>query len=289
MTDLLLHPKTSDRIAAILEHPPQGLLITGETGSGKDTIARSLAAAMLQLAPDKLGSYPYVHVVDPAENTISIEQIRELQQFLKLRVPAETPGIHRIIIIARAERMRSEAQNALLKTLEEPPADTVLLLTAESSDRLLTTIVSRCQEVAILPVSQTQAKEFFSQRGVSDAALASAYALSMGQAGLLVALLSEDMHPLKDQVVLAKEILGQPAKTRLYQVDQLSKDKEAMRLLLNALRRITHAALVASSQKGASAAIKQWHERQIAVLAAIEDLGHNANTKLLLTNLFLNL
>ncbi len=289
MTDLLLHPKTLDRIGAVLERPPQGLLVTGETGSGKDTVARSLAAKILNLAPDKLGSYPYLHILDPPENAIKIEEIRSLQQFLKLKVPAENTGIHRIVIISRAERMRSEAQNALLKTLEEPPADTIIILTAESPDRLLQTIVSRCQELTILPVSFDQAKQYFAQKGVQAAKLSSAYALSMGQAGLLNALLTDESHPLKEQVELAKNILGAATGKRLYQVDAISKDKDNIKLLLNAFKRIAHAALANAGSQGREMSVKQWHKRQKAVLEALEAFEYNANTKLLLTNLFLSL
>ena len=289
MTDLLLHPKTAERIAAVLSHPPQGLLITGEAGSGKDTMARSLAAGILELKPEKLASYPYLHVLDPAENVITIEAIRDLQQFLKLKVPTKGSGINRIVIIARAERMRSEAQNALLKTLEEPPAGTCIILTAASSEQLLSTITSRCQELAILPVGKTQAEEYFSQRGIPAAKLAGNYALSMGQAGLLNALLTDSAHPLKEQVELAKSLLGQPASKRLLQVDFLSKDKDGIRGLLNALRRIAHAGLNTAGSRGNVASIKQWHEREAAVLQTREDFERNANAKLLLTNLFLNL
>lgn len=289
MTDLLLHPQTVDRIAAVLHHPPQGLLITGEIGSGKDTLSRRLAADLLGIAPEKLGSYPYLYILDPAEETIKIEAIRELQSFLKLRVPAEKPGLHRIVIIARAERMRKEAQNALLKTLEEPPADTVIILTASSSERLLSTIVSRTQELAVLPVSLAQAKEYFGQKGIPEAKLVPAYALSMGQVGLLSALLEGESHPLKEQVAAAKSILAEPIGKRLIRVDACAKDKATLRLLLNALQRIAHAGLVAASQQGKQTTIKQWHGRQAAILQAVEDIGHNSNTKLLLTDLFIRL
>src|SRR5690606_17555740 len=131
--------------------------------------------------PEEVGSYPYLHIIDPADPYIKIEEIRGLQQFLKLKVP-KRGGINRIVVIARAERMRHEAQNALLKTLEEPPAGTMLILTAETSERLLPTIVSRCQELAILPVSLKQAENYFRNKGLSGVKIAGAHALSMGQA-----------------------------------------------------------------------------------------------------------
>lgn len=289
MTTLLLHPKTADRLNTLSERPPHGLLLTGEAGSGKRTVARQISATILGLDPTKLDQYPYLHILDPADESIKIEAIRELQQFLKLKVPDDAgKTINRIVIIVRAERMRGEAQNALLKTLEEPPAGTCLILTAESSEQLLTTIVSRCQELPILPVGEEQAAEYFREKDIPAAKLRSAYALSMGQAGLLNALLGDEAHPLKEQVDIAKAILSEPAGKRLLRVDSLSKDKPSIRLLLGALRRIAHAAISASSRQG-SPALKDWHRRQAAILQAQEDLRYNANTKLLLDNLLLEL
>src|SRR5690606_30390330 len=126
------------------------------------------SADILELDPTKLDHYPYLHILDPTDESIKIESVRELQQFLKLKVPAAAgPAINRVVIIIRAERMRGEAQNALLKTLEEPPAGTCLILTTESSEQLLSTIVSRCQELTVLPVSEAQAAEYFKEKGVA--------------------------------------------------------------------------------------------------------------------------
>lgn len=289
MTELLFHPKVADRIQSILSRPPQGLLITGVTGSGKSTMSRFVAARILGIETDTLDNHAYVQIIVPVENSIKIEEIRNLQQFLKLKVPADKPGINRIVMIEKAERMRSEAQNALLKTLEEPPTDTMIILTAESPERLLSTIVSRCQNLEILPVSQSQAKEYFEGRGVKASELAPAYALSMGQAGLLSALLSDKAHPLKDQVSTAKNILGAPLGKRLLEVEHLAKDKAGIKLFLNSLSRISHAGLTAAAKQRKINAIRQWTDRSNAVLKAQKDLEYNANTKLLLTNLFLNL
>ncbi len=83
-------------------------------------------------------------ILEPEEDkqTISIDQIRDLQHQLSLRPHSAK---YKTGIILEAQRMTVEAQNALLKTLEEPPARSILILTAPSTKSLLPTIVSRCQ------------------------------------------------------------------------------------------------------------------------------------------------
>lgn len=288
MTDLLLHPKTSKQIEALLNRPPHGLIITGENGSGKDTVARRLAASLLGIEYEKLEQYPYVLTIETEDSYISIEQVRQLQQFLKLKVPSDK-GINRILIIPRAGRMRHEAQNALLKTLEEPPAGTVLILTAESTDRLLPTITSRCRELPVMPVSLARSREYFAARGVSEAQLTSIHALSMGQAGLMASLLSEEAHPLIEQVDLAKKLLGMSPGKRLMMAESLGKDRDAARALISAIRRITHAGIAASGRKPDTAAVSKWLSRQSAAIKSSEYLEKNANVKLLLADLFIKL
>lgn len=284
---LLLHPKLKKQLNVIAANPPHGILLAGPTGSGKRTVSRYLAASILGTNQENIHTHPYVLVIDPEGDSISIDEIRALQQFLKLKVPGEKNRIRRTIAINRSERMRREAQNALLKLLEEPPADTVIILTAASSDSLLPTIVSRVNVITVLPVGYEQAADFYSS-STTDA-VRRAHALSQGQAGLLNALLLQDEHPLIGQVNLAKQLLSEPSKDRLLRTDELAKDKPGVIMLLGALQRICHAALVASSKTPDSKAVKSWHDRQAAVLKTTESLRSNPNLKLLLDDLFLSI
>jgi len=80
---------------------------------------------------------------------IRIEQVRRLQERLSLR-PLEAP--HKLVLIIAAHAMTVQAQNALLKTLEEPPKDTVLVLVSSAQDKLLPTIRSRCTRATFAPL-----------------------------------------------------------------------------------------------------------------------------------------
>jgi DNA polymerase-3 subunit delta' len=258
-------------------------------GSGKETTALYLAAALLGLTDSsELAKYPYVSILNPSTPAITIDEVRAAQNLLVLKVPAGKTAIRRIIIVIDAERMRSEAQNAFLKTLEEPPLDTCIILTA-SSEKLLPTITSRIQKINILPVSETQAQDFYIKRGIPSQTLRKNYALSQGHAGLLSALLRAEDHILGTWVQTAKEILSETPASRVLRVEALSKNKDEIRLLLDALGRISHSALLQSASQNKQQAITRWLRTQQAVQDSITALSFNASTKLVLDSLFINL
>jgi DNA polymerase III subunit delta' len=93
---------------------------------------------------------PYYRIVIPKANTIKVNSIRDIR---KESAYAPAGGKRKIFIIIDAEEMNDEAANALLKTLEEPHPDTVLILTSGNAGALLPTIVSRCQQLRFDPLS----------------------------------------------------------------------------------------------------------------------------------------
>lgn len=289
--DLLVHTRTKAQLDQFLASPSHGLIFTGEMGLGKRTLAVATSASLLGLDEvTSLGKYPYFTVVDPDENSITIEQIRDLQKLLTLKTPRhDSRAIRRVIIIVDAQRMRNEAQNAFLKSLEEPPADTCIIMTSEGSSKLLPTMYSRAQRIEVLPVGESAAKAYFTEKGVSSADFSTSYALSQGQPGLLSALLNESEHELREWVKTAKSLLSKPAAERLLSTDELAKDKLKLALLLNALQRIVHAALASASRANKLDAIKRWTAATGQIQISINALCSNANSKILLDDLLLNL
>ncbi len=91
-----------------------------------------------------VGDHPDLVLVVPDGNQIKIDQIRQLQEFVGLK----PTGRRKVVLIDEAGKMNQQAQNALLKTLEEPPPDTHFVLIAERRGELLPTILSRCQVVS---------------------------------------------------------------------------------------------------------------------------------------------
>lgn len=96
------------------------------------------------LAPYKIDPIDIIRVT--SETTISIAQIRELKQKIGLK-PYKSPA--KAVIIENAHTTTTEAQNALLKTLEEPPPNTIIILATDTLNQFLPTIVSRCQIIEV--------------------------------------------------------------------------------------------------------------------------------------------
>ena len=191
------------RRAVESERPPHALLLAGPPGVGKTTLALDLAAGLLCLADDprdrpcracaachkiEHGNHPDLHIFRPegAGQQIRVGQVQALAAELAL-LPLE--GRFRVAIIEAAQRLNVDAQNALLKTLEEPPARVVLILAADDSASLLPTVVSRCARARLGPVAIESIAQLIVERGLSDAARAAAVArLAAGRPGVALAL-----------------------------------------------------------------------------------------------------
>src|SRR2546429_993364 len=175
--------------------------LIGEEGVGKTAVARALAEELLlgEGQPSRLDVHPDFWCDDRPE-AISIDEIRfhpergapahdqSLQQFLSLK-PFVAPL--RVALLANAERMTEAAQNCLLKTLEEPPPNTVLVLTTAYPDHLLSTCLSRCQLIALSPVGRPALTEFIKARHDDEAEAEALAGLAHGRPGWAVRALTD--------------------------------------------------------------------------------------------------
>ncbi|TKB45894.1 DNA polymerase III subunit delta' [Thalassotalea mangrovi] len=150
---------------------PHGILFNGHPGSGTQDIAQWLAQQLLCTTNGlwgeacgqckacsllRAGNHPDLVHVAAEKAHIGVDSIRQANQFL---IKKAQLGQAKVVIIEQAELMTEAAANALLKTLEEPTAYSVLLLTSHDSDRLLATIRSRCTLIDIRPPVGQQLKE----------------------------------------------------------------------------------------------------------------------------------
>lgn len=289
MDNLVLHDTTREQLAHFIANPVHAVLLTGPDGIGKSAVAEMMVAQLLDAPAAGLRSNPQLTFVSGGGSAISIESVRELQKFLQLKTIGSRP-LRRAVVIEHAQDMTTEAQNAFLKILEEPPADTLLVLTADSPRSLLPTIMSRVQALAVHVPLQEQLMPMMQASGKDEAALRQAYFLSGGLPGLLAALITGDEeHPLMASVADAKAVLQKTPFERLSMVDALSKQRDSAKLLVGALGRIAEAMLEQAGAKGNAGQVKQWHRIRKAALQTHEALDRSVNAKLALSNLFLHL
>ena len=185
------------------ERPPHAVLFVGPDGCGKTTLALDLAAGLLCLAASVSdrpcrqcaacrkvdhANHPDLHRLAPegAGQQIRVGQVHELVSDLAL-LPLE--GRFRVAIVEHAHRLNLDAQNALLKTLEEPPARACLILAADDSTALLPTVVSRCARLRLGTLDDETIGEMLTVAGFADRASGAALArVSGGRPGVALAL-----------------------------------------------------------------------------------------------------
>lgn len=153
---------------------PHSLLFCGIQGVGKATLALYLAKAtncqtsstdFCDSCPScrkiDSGMHPDVRLYQPDGQFIKIDQMRILSREV-FYSPFE--GRRRVFVIDEADRMKPEAANSILKTLEEPPESSILILVTAKPNDLLPTIRSRCQLFRFLPLCQSEMKQLLSKR-----------------------------------------------------------------------------------------------------------------------------
>lgn len=146
-------------------------LFVGPTGAGKKSAARALACALFcddgacgscrECKRVRNNAHPDLHILGPEGVTYVVSQIRDIVRDVHLK-PAEAS--RKIYIIENADRFNDASASAFLKTLEEPPADVVMILLAREFDDVLPTIASRCQVVRFAPVPAPVARGLVMER-----------------------------------------------------------------------------------------------------------------------------
>ncbi|OGO04895.1 MAG: hypothetical protein A2Y73_00945 [Chloroflexi bacterium RBG_13_56_8] len=226
-----------------IEQIAHAYLFLGPTNIGKTHLALELAAALVCIGDvppcgvcraclrARQGIHPDVSLLEPQGSRFGISQVRELQGQLSLS-PYE--GRRRVSIITDFQLATSEAANALLKTLEEPPSRVVIILTATDASALLPTIISRCQVFFLRRVAREQIERALIERWNQPPELARVLAhLSAGRAGWAIraaqdpSMLAERRQHIEELV----RVLGQGRSERLQIAEALSQREDLPEIL----------------------------------------------------------
>ena len=134
-------------------------LFLGPAGVGKSEAALAFARALLETEKNR---HPDLLILEAEGNTVRIGEIRRLKEWLTLKPYLAK---RRVALLLEAHLMSIEAANALLKVLEEPAGEVVLILTADA-ETLPLTVVSRCQVVKFQPLPENEVEEILLRHGV---------------------------------------------------------------------------------------------------------------------------
>lgn len=250
------------------------------------------------------GNHADIHFIQPLpdKRDISIDQLREMQRELALR-PYEAP--RKACLIEPAERMSVNAANSLLKTLEEPPGNAVIILLSENAGMLLPTIRSRCQLVRFAPLSPEHVRQVLERTGIESEAAA---ILAPMAGGSVQRALELDDESLTEKQELLLKHLSQLNISRIASIfnaaEELSGNRnetlEILDMLISISRDIVH--LAAGSSEIINAAIRPALEsmsrglnldRALQMTADVIEIRQavqrNANVKLALDHLFIKM
>ncbi len=264
--------------AALAGEPSHAYLFRGPRGSGKRAAARSFAAEILAAAaadPEDarrralLDPSPHPDLVwlAPTGSQHMVEEVRERV----IRAAAYRPfeGGKRVFVVEAAEAMRDESQNALLKTLEEPPEFVHLILLSSEGEGLLETVASRCQSIEFAPLPAAVLEAELAGAGDADE-VAAAARLAAGDLERARLLLSERGRELRAEAercvgaALEGECAGAPWKALLDRAQAAGADtEEAAR---EALEEQAKAGIKRSAKEIADGAKRAGRRRRTEIL-----------------------
>lgn len=271
---------TKKNIDSYIANPTSVVLICGVEGSGKSQLVDEIISRLKNDSQSLLETI----IIDRLGQAISIEDVRSLKSKLRLKVVKHSEHSKRIVVIHNAETMTHEAQNSLLKLIEDVPDDTMFILTSDVENRLLPTIRSRTQQIYV--VGPTKHIFYKKYPDVNKQELDRTIKMVDGRARYLDEIISGDNTKLNETFVLAKQFVASKYFDRLCQVDNISKNID-LKTFIFCLEQIFRSLLSGNKVNKQS----EKYLTSLKLLAKTEyDLDTaSPNTKLLLTNLALNL
>ena len=180
---------------------PHAILLQGVQGWGVDQLANEVVIRLFNLGNVDVRevAHPDLRCIDGKDDAIKIDHIRLLIDFM-MQTRQNAPI--KVALVMDAEKMTISAANGVLKILEEPPDDHLLILTSAATETLLPTIVSRCQRIVMRKYSSDVAQKWLIDQGIGDEKTLTAYLVEYGGAPFAVYDAIQNKKPLLWNVLL---------------------------------------------------------------------------------------
>lgn len=277
----LINPSTKTLVSSFIKKPANSIGFNGPNNSGKLRIAKYLCEQALKLKPGEFDIK--VEIVDCAKQS-GIDDIRYLKSKLAIKSIGEKDTYQRAVIFKDFHKISKPAQNSILKLLEEPPTDTLLILLVETKSSILPTIVSRLQWVDVLPLDLKTLEKNYKQHDKER--IRQAYLLSDGYLERFEKVLKDENDSIKLAVADVKKILRLKKYERISNLESvLNNQNYSLEEFLTALQKIYSTLMRREVESNT-----RQGQKVLAGLEQInktkESIKYNANQKLILTNLF---
>lgn len=310
--DLAGNAAVKRQLAALVDAGrfPHALLIEGDVGSGRRMLAHIIARAAVcsgegdrpcgECAACRKSAHPDVAEYGADGDALTVDVIRDLRAQAYV-LPNE--AAYRVIILANAHTMTPQAQNALLKILEEPPARVIFILTCENRSQMLETIRSRCVCVTMQPVTADEAMPVLRARlpQAAESELVQAHSLFGGRIGQVIAGMQDGtlQQVLELTPAIADALIATNEIDLMRLTARLEKDRALIEGVLAGLQLVLRDALAArvgasstlsTAPDAAARLASRLPSKQIAAVSrVVEDLqralGRNMNNTLFLTRM----
>ncbi|MEM6997472.1 MAG: hypothetical protein AAF413_01020 [Patescibacteria group bacterium] len=270
-----LNDTIHEMLSSFASKPQGSLLIIGKEGSGLSTSLRYIIHSIYGEKP-RVGELFLF-------NDYTIDGVRTLIR--ELGQKRSNPKKPRMIVIDDFEKLQHEAQNALLKSIEEPPEGTHFVLTTSNEDKVLGTIASRCQVVKMKRPAKEELRKIFTSS--SDAEFERAYLIADGWPGLLRQILEGGESEFLSGIEQAKQYLSGSISDRLIWAIK-NKQPEDFDSLTDSLARITQSTIRSLSLKNKNADAREWLDRAIVLQDVRSQREQGVSPKLLALYLGIN-
>lgn len=287
--ELILHKSTKLQVESALQSKNlHALGLVGSKGRGKFHLAKNIVKQLLKI--DNVEQNPYCLIID-CEKDSGIENVRSIKKFLDLRVP-NSKDLDRCLILKSIQNLTIEAQNALLKTIEEPPKGTLIIATCDSLNLLRPTVVSRLQWIDVLALDKNTLKLSFGEDIAQDK-FEQTYAVSQGNVVSFLKLIgkidSEDDAKI-ESIKRAKQLLSMTRFERMCEVEKIVKDdKLKTQDILDSMAQVLRAVLLSSVRGSKKLDNNKLIHKIELINQAQKNLANNLSEKLVLSSLFHNL